>query len=387
LILSYSQNGRHHLFRPALFLTLLILGFTVGCSSGGNDDEQSNGQPTPAGLLLNIGVVQSSTGAAAIYGKTTIQGLELAIKHLESSEVRIQYSVVDDKSTAEGGKDAFTSLTARQVDAIIGPTLSGVALEAMKISQQAGIPSIGATTTGDGITAIGDQVFRTALAESAVVPPVLAYVNSKAPLKQAVLILDSTDAFSSSSAAAMRKGMQAINGTIVLEVDVSKQPDVVAAVQGAQVDGFLVTPLINQSGPIVKSLRDAGFNQTIIGGNSFNTLDIVTASGGAVNGGYVGASWNPGVDNAASKKFVDDYLKAYGTAPDLYAAQGYAAVQVLVGAAKKAGSSDPAALRTALVSARDVETIFGKISMSSTREAEYTPVVQQFQEGKLIVVR
>jgi branched-chain amino acid transport system substrate-binding protein len=93
------------------------------------------------------------------------------------------------------------------------------------------------------------------------------------------------------------------------------------------------------------------------------------------------------VDSAASKKFVADYTAAYGTAPDLYAAQGYAAVEVVVAAAKKAGSADNAALRSALASTKDVETIFGKISMNSTREAEYAPVVQQFQDGKLVVVK
>lgn len=369
--------------KPALLLTLLAFALSVACSGGGGEDET-----TP--LVLKLGVVQSATGAAGIYGKTANQGIELAIKQHEDAGLQIEYTLVDDKSTVEGGNAAFTSLVGQKVNAIIGPTLSGVALESMKISQQAGIPTLGATTTGAGITAIGDQIFRTALAEDTVVPPVLVYAASQSAIKQAVLIFDSTDAFSTSSAAAMKKGVQAINGSIAVEIDISTQKDVVAALgglQGAQVDAFLVTPLINQAGPIVRAIRGAGFKQTIIGGNSFNTLDMVAASEGAVNGAYVGASWNPGVSTPASKKFVDDYTKAYGSAPDLYAAQGYAAVEVLVAAARKAGSVETAALRTAVASTKDLDTIFGKISISSGRDAQYTPVVQQFQDSKLIVVK
>jgi branched-chain amino acid transport system substrate-binding protein len=382
------MEGLSPVLKPVALLSLLVLIVGVACSSGGDSDEAATAT-TAKPITLNLGVVQSQTGAAAIYGKTALNGIELAIKQHEDANLQIQYTVVDDLGTNDGGIGAFNRLADLKVNAIIGPTLSGVAQAAFKVAQEKGIPSIGATTTADGITTAGDQIFRTALAESTVVPPTIAAVNGKAPIKQAVLVFDSTDTFSTASAAAMRKGIQGINGKIVLEVDVSKDKDVVGAIKGVQdpVDTILVTPLINESGPIVKSIRDGGLTQTIVGGNSFNTLDMVTASGGAVNGAYVGAAWNPAVDSAASKKFVADYTAAYGSAPDLYAAQGYAAVEVLVAAVQKAGSADNAALRSALASAKDVETIFGKISMNSTREAEYAPVVQQFQDGKLIVVK
>jgi len=373
--------------KPLALLSLAVIALAAACSSGGDDE---SGTPTPQVLNLKVGIVQSSTGAASIYGKTASNGIELAIKQLESSGLQIDAVVVDDQSTVDGGTAAFNRLAGEKVNAIIGPTLSNVALAAFKVSQEKGIPAIGATTTADGVTTAGDQIFRTALAENTVVPPVLAYVNGKSPIKNAVLIFDSTDAFSAGSAAAMRKGVQAINGKIGVEVDISKTSDVMGSIvrgTGDPIDAFLVTPLINQSGPIVKSIRDAGFKQAIVGGNSFNTLDLIAASGGAVNGAYVGAAWNPAVDRPASKKFVADYTAAYGTPPDLFAAQGYAAVEVLVAAAKKAGSADNAAIRTALASTKDVETIFGKISMNSTREAEYAPVVQQFQDGKLSVVK
>lgn len=365
-----------------LIVFVLALWLPIACSGGGDD-----GSPQ---LSLKVGIVQSQSGAAASYGTSATRGIELAIKHLESDRLRIETRLVDDRSTAEGGVSAFTALAQEQVHAIIGPTLSGVAQEAFKVSQARGVLAIGATTTGIGITSAGDQIYRTALPESEVVPPVLAYVNSRSPIRQAALFLDSSDAFSVASAAAMKTGVQAISARVIQEIDVAGRTDfaaILAPLQGQEIDAFLVTPLIGQAGPLVKALRDAGFRQPLIGGNSFNTLDMVAASGGAVEGAYVGAAWNPGLDNAASRRFVDEYTKAYGTPPDLYAAQGYAAVEVLVAAAQRAGSVDNGALRAALNGIRDLETVFGKLSMTSSREASFQPVVQQFQNGKLVVVR
>jgi branched-chain amino acid transport system substrate-binding protein len=368
--------------KRGLVLVLLVTAFALACSESAQDRSEP--------LSLRLGVVQSASGAAAIYGKSVNNGVELAIKQLETDALQIDYTLVDDGSTVEGGRTAFTTLQNQGVDAIIGPTLSNVGLESLKISQQAAIPTIGATLTAEGITAIGDQVFRTALAENEVVPPVLEYVSRVHGMKDAVLILDGQDAFSRSFAAAMRRGMQAVGGSIRLEIDVSAQGDVpgaLAQLHDDPVDAFLVTPLVNQSAAIVQAIRAAGFEQLIVGGNSFNTLDLVAASANAVDGAFVGASWNPGVSSERSKDFVEDYTRAYGAPPDLYAAQGYVAVEVLVAAVRSAGSVDRAAIQSALAATKDLETVFGKISISEAREAQYSPVIQQFQDGKLVVIQ
>lgn len=357
-----------------------LLPFAVACSGSSND-----------ALTLNIGIVQSDTGAAAVYGKTTVNGIELAIKQLESDDLKIEYTVIDDKSTIEGGNAAFATLSGQKVDAIIGPTLSGVALESHKISQTASIPTIGATTTGEGITDTGNFIFRTALPEAKVVPPVIQYAHSRSPIRAAVLVVDSSDGFSLTSATAMKQGLQAIGGRVVAEIDMATTIDMPGRLlelrEGEPFEAFLVTPLVEKSASAMRTIRNLGFRQQLIGGNSFNTLDIIAASNGSVDGAYVGASWNPSVDTAASRKFVDDYTAAYGAAPDLYAAQGYAAVQVLVAAAKAAGSVEADALRSALASLSGAETIFGSIAMSGSREAQYEPVIQQFRGNRLEVVQ
>ncbi len=302
--------------------------------------------------------------------------------------MRFEYTVADDQSTAAASTAAFADLVARDVDVLIGPTLSNVASEDHRLAQRAGIPVIGVTTTAAGITDTGDYVFRLALPEAVVVPAAIARVAQQAPIKQAVLIVDGNDAFSLSSAVAMRAGLTAAGGSMLAEIDVAKT-DIAAELgrlQGQSFDAFLVTPLVDTAAAALKAIRSAGFQQVVIGGNSFNTLDIARLAGPAAEGAYVGAAWNPGVSSATSRAFVQAYTQAYGHAPDQFAAQGYTTIYVLADAIRRPGPDNRAAIRDALAATRDLDTPLGVLSISGKREAVHTSVVQQYRNGRLAVI-
>jgi branched-chain amino acid transport system substrate-binding protein len=71
----------------------------------------------------------------------------------------------------------------------------------------------------------------------------------------------------------------------------------------------------------------------------------------------------------------------------LFAAQGYASVQVLADAVRGAGRDDPAAIRDALAATDKLETALGVLTMSPRREAMHAPVVQQYRAGVLTAVQ
>jgi branched-chain amino acid transport system substrate-binding protein len=372
---------------------LALLSASILFTSCSDRDDSPVAVPSPETLSLDIGVVQSLTGAGGVYGASVVKGIDLAIKEVNeaagSPALRVSQDVRDDASNPETGRAAFQTFADRKVDAVIGPTLSTVALEAVKAAQDASVPVLGATVTAAGITELGDYVFRIALTEAVVVPATLEAISKKVPLHDAVLILNSGEAFSRSSADAMRRGMAAIGGRLVAEID-TKESDLhvaLAALDANGIDAFLVTPLVDESVSILKTIREQGFGQTVVGGNGFNTPDIGRLAGSAIEGAYAGAAWNPADPSASSKRFVEAYTKEYREAPDLYAAQGYTAVQVLVDAVRRAGSTDAASVRAALADTKDVDTPLGRLSMSPERNAVHAPVVQQFRDGKLTVVQ
>ncbi len=341
--------------------------------------------------VLTVGVVQSLTGTAAVYGKTIIDGIDLAVKQLNAgtaqSGVRIVLSVVDDAGASAPSTAAFANLVSRKVDVLIGPTLSNLAADDHVLAQNARIPAIGATTTAAGITGVGNFIFRVALSENLVVPATLARVAPLVGLKRAVLIDDGDDAFSRSSADAMRLGVAQQGATIVREINLATQDLAaeLARLQGETFDTFLVTPLVAKAAPALLAIRAARFQQPVVGGNSFNTLDIARIAGSAAEGAYVGAAWNPALTSKTSTAFTEAFRAAYGYSPDQFAAQGYTSVLVVFDAARRTAGST-LSLRDAIAATRDLDTPLGVLSISAAREAVHSPVVQQFRNGQLVVL-
>uniref|UniRef100_A0A9E7ZSQ5 ABC transporter substrate-binding protein n=1 Tax=Bosea sp. NBC_00436 TaxID=2969620 RepID=A0A9E7ZSQ5_9HYPH len=84
------------------------------------------------------------------------------------------------------------------------------------------------------------------------------------------------------------------------------------------------------------------------------SLDATTlkAVGESALGLNVTAHWNSDFDNAANKKFMEAWTKAYNRAPTYYASQGYDAALAIASALKATGGkTDVPALRTALAKA------------------------------------
>jgi ABC-type branched-subunit amino acid transport system substrate-binding protein len=100
----------------------------------------------------------------------------------------------------------------------------------------------------------------------------------------------------------------------------------------------------------------------------------------------VSGSWNINTSNADSKKFVDSYTKANNAAPDAFAAQGYAAIEVLLAAMKKAKSRSSADIQIALGKIGTVRTVLGPFAYDANHEPTYPASVQIVQGGAFTLV-
>jgi branched-chain amino acid transport system substrate-binding protein len=83
--------------------------------------------------------------------------------------------------------------------------------------------------------------------------------------------------------------------------------------------------------------RDAGFRGAFLGGSTFNSSSTGTAAGAAGTGALSGSAWYAGNDFPANATFVSDYTRAYGEAPDQFAAQAFTGVEIAAQALTRAG--------------------------------------------------
>lgn len=370
-------SRRIRLIVPAVVLALLA------AACGSSTSATAKTEP------VAVASIASGTGGASSYGISQQNGTALAVAELGNG--LIDLSTYDDLSTSAGGIEAMRAAIGAGASVVLGPTLSPVAASADPIAQAAGIPVLGVTNATLDMGAIGDLIWRVSLSEDAMVSDSVAYVaqNRLSGSKNAVLIWEPADGYSTGAAESFRAAARANGITITGEEQY---------VEGSTTVGSVASGALATSPDVVfMALRStiagdfliatASTTAVRIGGNGFNSAFVLGSAGAAASGLIVSGSWNINSSNAQSKAFVESYTNANGVAPDAFAAQGYAAIQVLLAAMKKAQSSDPAAIQVALSQIGSVDTVLGRFGFDAEHEPTYSAAVQEVIGGQFILVR
>ncbi len=344
-----------------------------------------------------IGFAFSMTGGAAAYGDTQKKGAQLALDEINSRAGQDGIEIVadfdDDASQPQQGINVFNRfIAADKVVMIIGPTLSNTAQAADRIAQQSGVPVLAVSNTAKGITDIGDYIFRDSLTEMAVIPNTIRVAKEKLGIRKVAVLYGNDDAFTKGGYDAFKKALGDSNIEVLSEQTFAKgdrdfSPQL-TQIRSVNPDALVVSALVEEASGIVSQARQLGIPPSvhIIGGNGFNSPSLMKNAGKAAEGVIVGASWNAASSSPLNRKFVEAYTARYGSPPDQFAAQAYAAVYIAREALGRAGSTDnQKALRDALAQTGGLDTVLGKFSFTEGRDADHTPVVQVVKEGKFVI--
>lgn len=378
--------------------SLLAVSMLAGC--GGGESTQPAESQTEAGgeaqgeLVAKIGVVSFLTGSGSAYGEAITNGLKLAqeeINEANQGKLKIELAIED----SAGKKDQAISAVNKLINndnvlGIIGPTLSGEMFAAGPVANQNGVPIMGTSTTAEGITDIGEYVFRNALPESIAIPESIKTVVEKYGVKKVALMYASNDDFSVSGYKTMEKTVKELGLEIVDtqtfangDTDYSAQ---LTSVASKNPDAVLVSSLYKEAGLVLAKAREMGINVPFVGGNGFNSPQLVKQAGAAADNSYVATPWYP----AGSEKvdaFVKKYTEKYGKGPDQFAAQAYDALYIMSTAVLNAGVADDRdALKDALGELKDFEGVTGKFQFDENRNPIMDVKVLHIEGGEFKLV-
>lgn len=349
--------------------------------------------PDPQNLpeTVKVGVLFGLSGDIAVYGAGQKQGVQLAVDQINATnylgEGRTLEALYEDTgATAEGANTAMDSVIGKGVVAVIGPTLSTQALSADPIAQDKGIPVLGVSNTANGITEMGNYVFRDSLPEASVIPGTIAQATEILGLKKVGVLWGNDDDFTASGYqvfmdAFSKNNLEAVADETFARGDVDFNTQLTKII-AASPDAIVVSALAQEAAQIITQARGLGYKGVIIGGNGLNSSAVISQAGEAGEGVIVGAAWNMASDATLSQEFVTAYESAYGVAPDQFAAQAYTGMWLMATAIRRADSSDPAAIRDALAGITAFDSPLGNFSFDSARNPVHEPVVQIVRSGK-----
>ena len=163
---------------------------------------------------IKIGAAEALSGPAGQYGQSIKNGFQLAVDELNANggvkgnKIAIQFE--DEAGKKEQAIDVFKKLIFQdKVLMLFGPTLSNSAQAADPIAQAAKIVVFGTSNTADGITSIGDYVFRNSVTEADVLPETLKRRRSSTPnMKKVAVLYGNDDVFTKSGYDAFKKALE-----------------------------------------------------------------------------------------------------------------------------------------------------------------------------------
>jgi branched-chain amino acid transport system substrate-binding protein len=345
-----------------------------------------------SGPIARVGAALSLSGSARLIGMAQRSGIKLAQDEINASHMlgntRLEVIVDDDGSDREQAAAVFQRfIDNSHVVAILGPTLSDTALSVDPIAQQAAVPVLAISNSANGITQIGDFIFRDCLSESQLTPQVIETVRSRLKLHTAALLYSDTDPNRSGSQG-YKAALQSAGISITSEqtftpgqTDLSQQLDDIAA---SQPQALFVTAPASAAAAILMQARQAGLAKIpIIGSNAFNSDTVLRSAGEAAEGLIVGSAWSLNKPSARNQQFVQTYRARYGVDPDQVAAQAYTGVYLIASALEQAHTAtDSRAVRSALEQTHDLDTPLGLFSFTDAHDPDYAATVQVVHQGR-----
>jgi branched-chain amino acid transport system substrate-binding protein len=366
--------------RSALLLALTLLTLS-SCSK-----KQEAGIP--------VGQFASLTGAQATFGQSTDKGVKMAVEEINAAGgvlgQPLRIITKDNQSKPGETSTAVRELLTRdKVVALIGEVASGRSMEAAPIAQRSGIPMITPASTNEKVTEIGDHIFRVCFIDPFQGTVCAKFARKLGAVKAAVLTDVSKD-YSLGLAKSFEKEFTKEGGVITGTQSYSGgDKDFSAQLTAIKADNPQVVflPAYYTEAPlIIRQARQLGITVPFIGGDGWDSPELVAVGGPAVEGCYFSNHFSNQSKDPRVMAFVESFRKQYNTDPDAMVALGYDSVRLLADAMTRAGTTDPAKVNAAIAATKDFPGVTGSITLDEHRNPTKPAVMLQVKDGKFAYV-
>jgi branched-chain amino acid transport system substrate-binding protein len=382
MIRRTSRVGAHALFTlPALFISAtLVLGF-----SG----------PSMAEQPLRIGASMSLTGKYKLTGGYGREGYLLCQKHTNDKGGvlgrPIEFVIYDDGSDEKTAVSLYEKLiTVDNVDTVIGPYSSPITDAVADITEKHQRVMLAPMAAANSLWEKGRKYLVMVPSPLESASQGVLDVAARNGLKSVALINEDGVVAKSiakgASELVKKKGLQLVlheaypKGT----ADFS---DILKKVKAAKPDVLVAASLLEDAIAINRQMKDLDVNVKMVGSSPYGGLpDYYKALGKSAEFVYSDSFWDPRLPTPGNREFVAAYEKEFNRPPALQSANAYAGCQLLVEAARLAGTMDSGKLRETFLTLK-TRTILGDFAIDARGlQIAHKSITTQWQDGKQVVV-
>ena len=326
--------------------------------------------------VVKIGHVGPTSGGIAHLGKDNENGARMAIDELNAKgvsiggkKVKFELLAEDDGGDPKQGTAAAQKLVDSKVVGVVGHLNSGTSIPASKIYSDAGIPQISPSATNPKYTRQGFKTTFRMVADDVHLGGTLGKYAAKELKGKSIAVIDDRTAYGQGVADEFEKGVKAAGGkTVAREFTNDKATDFTAILTNLKAkkpDIVFFGGMDAVAGPMIRQMKQLGIKAKFMGGDGICSGELPKLSGGAMDDGQVVCAEAGGVEGE-QKKGMEDFKARFKTKfnadVQIYAPYVYDALNVMVAAMEKAGSSDPAKYLPVLAKTAGYKGVTGSIS-------------------------
>ena len=369
-----------------LMKTVMIGAAMIFAACGGE-------KKVPETTTVKIGGLAPLTGSLAIYGVTTTNGAELAVKEINANGgingKQIDYIVLDTKGDATESVMAYNKLVDDKVAAVIGDITSKPTVAVAEIAAQDNMPMITPTGTQVDITEAGPNVFRVCFTNPYQGTVLATLAKERFGAQTAGILVNNSSDYSDGIAKAFTEQAEKLGINITVKEgyadgdrDFRAQLTKIATVNP---DVLLIPEYYEQASLIAAQAREMGVKSIFVGSDGWDgiskTLDETAYK--VIENSYFTNHFSMQDESPKIQNFIKAYKDTYKEDPSAFSALGYDAVYMMKEAIEKAGSTEKQAIVDAL---KDIEYdgITGYLTFDENNNPVKAVTILKIQNGEYV---
>ncbi len=327
------------LFGVAVLSAVLLL--LTGCQR-----KQTSSSSSTGGQTIKIGAVLPLSGDAAVYGKAIKDGIELALSEInakggvDGKGITVIYE--DDQGKTTLGVSAVQKLiTQDNVPVIIGGAMSSVCGAIGRICQRSKVVLLSPTATAPSLREIGNFLFFLWPSDNYDGKIMAEFAYKELGVRRVAILYVNLE-YGKGIETVFRREFEKLGGQVVAsEAYAQGATDFRAQltkIKALSPDALYLPGYYKELAGILKQARQLGLRTKFLSVNSFYDPKLLQIAGDSAEGAiFTYPMYDPKSKDPVTRKFVDAFKKKYGKEPDIFAVQGYDALNLVALAIDRGG--------------------------------------------------
>jgi branched-chain amino acid transport system substrate-binding protein len=344
----------------------------------------------PAKETIKLGLITPLTGDVKTFGESSKNAFLIAIEdYSKTGKYQISPVIADDRNDAtEGTNAALKLITQDKVAGIIGPLTSKIAIPVSEIADKNKVPMISNAATSIKVTVYDGKrkpyVFRSCFTDPFQGSVVANFALKDLKAKTAAVLYDVGNDYSKGLAEFFKATFEKGKGTI-LAYESYQKDDVdfsalITKIGVKKPDVIFLPDYYNKAALIARQVREKGLKSALLGGDGWDSPDLIKIGGSAITGNYFTNHYSPERKDKVAEAFITKYKAKHGAVPDALAALAYDATMIYLQALDKAKKATPEEVMKLLTDLKNFKGVTGNMSFDKNGDPVKSAVILKVEK-------